>query len=560
VSPHVAKAQTYASDVLSGRIPACLFVKLACKRFLSDLAREDDPLWPYRLDTLKAEKVCRFVELFPHSKGVWAQSRELFKLEPWQCFILVNVFGFVRKRDDMRRFRYSLVVVPRKNGKSAMSAPIGLYMLGADGEHGAEVYSGATSEKQALEIFRPAKLLAQKTPAFLSRYGVQVNASNLHIMANGSRFEPLIGKPGDGASPSCALIDEFHEHQTPDLRDTMVTGQGARQQPLTWIITTAGDNLAGPCFDDVLTGRKLLEGAIQDEERFYIEYTIDQDTDWTTPEALQMANPNYGISVDVDFLLAQQRAAIRNPREQGRFRTKHLCQWVNSRSAFFNMQSWNASYQPQLTLEAYRGRRCYVGMDLASKQDIAAMQILFPLDDGSYATFGRYYLPEDITQSPGKSHYAAWHTAGQLITTDGNMIDHQRIADDLDELRNTYDVEEVVFDPAQANFIMGRLTEQRVPVYEFTQHARNYSEPMKQVAALMDAGKLRHSDEPNSPMSWMISNVVSRTNAKDEVFPGKEKEDLKIDGPVALIMAMARAMANVSTKSVYESRGLLVFG
>ncbi|MDO9711979.1 terminase large subunit [Paracraurococcus lichenis] len=557
---HIAKADQYTNDVLSGRIPACQWIRLACQRYLTDKARNDDPSWPYYFDSAAASKVCRFVELFEHSKGKWAQQRERMKLEPWQCWVLVNVFGFLRKKDGKRRFRYAMVVVPRKNGKSALSAPIGLYMLAADGEHGAEVYSGATSEKQALEVFRPARLLALKTPAFLGRFGVEANASNLHILANGSRFEPLIGKPGDGSSPSCAIIDEFHEHDTPDLRDTMVTGMGAREQPLVWVITTAGDNLAGPCFDDVLTGRKLVQGAIEDEERFYAEWTIDADDDWTSPEALIKANPNYGVSVDGDFLLAQQRAAIRNPREQGRFKTKHLNSWVNSRSAFFNMQSHSANYDASLTMGSLKGRRCFVGMDLASKQDIAAMQILFPLDDGTFATFGRYYLPEDVVFSPGKDHYRAWQTNGELIITDGNMIDHQRILDDLLDIIAEYDVEEVVFDPAQASWMMGQLMERRVTVYEFTQHARNYSEPMKQVAALMDAGKLKHADSPNSPMAWMLSNCVSRTNAKDEVFPAKEKEDLKIDGPVALIMSMARAMANVSTKSVYEARGLLVIG
>ena len=276
-APHVAIADAYAADVAAGRILACKWVRLACARYGRDRAREADAAWPYRLDLAKAERVCRFVELLPHTKGKWAAQRQLLKLEPWQVWILVTVFGFVRKKDGLRRFRKSVKVVPRKNGKSALSAPVGLYMLAADGEFGAEVYSGATTEKQAWEVFRPARLMAQATPELLAQFGIQVNASNIHILANGSRFEALIGKPGDGSSPSCAIIDEYHEHDTPDQHDTMLTGMGAREQPLMWIITTAGDNLAGPCYDELLTGRKVLEGVLEDEELFFVEYTIDAE-------------------------------------------------------------------------------------------------------------------------------------------------------------------------------------------------------------------------------------------------------------------------------------------
>ena len=287
--------------------------------------------------------------------------------------------------------------------------------------------------------------MAKSTPAFLAHYGVVANASNLHILKNGSRFEPLIGKPGDGSSPSCAIIDEFHEHDTPDLRDTMVTGMGAREQPLCLVITTAGDNIGGPCYSDVLDGRKLLQGVFGDEERFYVEYGIDADDDWTSPDALRKANPNIGVSVDEEFLQAQQRNAIRNVRDQGRFKTKHLNEWVNSRSAYFNMQSWNACYRPGLSMERYKGQRCYVGMDLASKCDIAAMQILFALDDGTHATVSRSYLPEDTVNEPGKDHYRAWLAAGQLTTTPDGMIDQQRILDDLlDIIRDYVSVREQV--------------------------------------------------------------------------------------------------------------------
>lgn len=514
------------------------------------------------LDHAKAEKVCLFTELMPHTKGKWAQKRELIVLEPWQAFCLVNVFGWIRRENGLRRFQTVLIVVPRKNGKSALSAPVGLYMLAADGEAGAEVYCGATSQKQAWEVFRPAKEMANKTEAYRQFYGVGVNASNLHVIRSGSRFEPVIGKPGDGASPSCAIVDEYHEHDTSELWDTMLTGMGAREQPILWGITTAGSNIAGPCYDEIQTGRKMLQGIFEDDQRFFIEYTIDKGDDWTSLDALRKANPNIGVSVQEEFLLARQAAAIRNPRLQAVFKTKHLNLWVNSRSAYFNMQSWNGCYDPAFDEYALAGRRAVIGLDLASKNDIAALQILVPLDDGRIATFGRYYLPEARVETTETEHYRAWAYGGDgvlpsLTVTDGDIIDFDRIEADIDDLRTMLTIEEFVFDPAQATNMMTRLMAKNVNVIQFDQNARNFSEPMKQVEAEVNARLFVHGCGPTHPMTWMMSNVEAREDAKDQVYPRKAAPKFKIDGPVALIMARSRLLID-RAPSVYEERGILV--
>ncbi|EHH68390.1 terminase large subunit [Gluconobacter morbifer] len=497
----------------------------------------------------------------PHTKGKWAQKRELIVLEPWQAFILVNAFGWTRKSDGLRRFRVVMVVVPRKNGKSALSAPVGLYMLAADDEYGAEVYCGATSEKQAWEVFRPASEMARKTPEYRSQYGVRVNASNINVLSTSSRFEPVIGKPGDGSSPSCAIVDEYHEHATSDLWDTMLTGMGARDQPLMWGITTAGSNIAGPCYDQILTGRKVLEQVFEDDTLFYIEWTIDDGDDWTDPASLRKANPNIGVSVNEEFLLTRQKDAIRNPRLQATFKTKHLNVWVNSRSGFFNVQSWNDCRKEGFDAYDYHGRTAVIALDLASKNDIAAMQVLIPLEDGRFATFGKYYLPEAALDVPANEHYRGWANSADpsLIVTDGNMIDFKRIEDDLEEIRQQFTVAEVVFDPAQATMLVTSLMDKGVTVIQFDQNARNYSEPMKQVAAEIDAGKFEHGCEKNDPMTWMMSNVEAREDGKEQVFPRKARPENKIDGPVALIMARSRYLGGESTGSVYEERGLLAF-
>jgi phage terminase large subunit-like protein len=543
--PHVALAEAYAADVRSGRRPGCQWERLAVDRWVRD--RDGESAGPYRFEPLTAERVCRFIERLPHTKGAWAARRETIRLEGWQCFVLVNAYGWLRRSDGKRRFREVVTIVPRKNGKSILSAGVGLYMLCADGEHGAEIYSGAGTEKQAWEVFRPARQMAEGRPDLRQHFGIAVNSSNINIVGNGSRFEPMIGKPGDGAMPSCAIIDEYHEHDSADQYDTMLTGQGAREQPLMWVISTAGDNLAGPCFDKILTCRKILEGVIEDDEKFFIEYTVDPEDDWTAPEAIAKANPNLDVSVSAEFLLARQREAVRNTREQGRFKTKHLNLWVNARAAYFNMQSWTACRNPELRLEDFEGQRCKIALDLASKQDIAAMQILFDLGDGSFATFGRYYLPEDVVEEPGKDHYRGWALADppKLILTQGNMIDFGRIEEDLDDIRRKYTVEEITFDPAQATMLMTRLMAKGANVSEFQQTAANFTEPMKQVAALIDAGRLKHNCDANDPMTWMMSNVTARLDGKDQVFPRKERPENKIDGPVALIMTMRLAMIEV---------------
>jgi phage terminase large subunit-like protein len=577
--PHVDAALKYARSVATGKTLACKWVRLACQRHIDDLGRAKTAVFLYRFDPKKAEKPCCFIELLPHTKGKWASKRETIKLEPWQCFKTVCLFGWVRKQDGLRRFRTALILEPRKNAKSTWAAGIGLYMLCADDEHGAEVYSGATSEKQAWEVFRPARLMAQKTPALLSAYGLSVNASNLHILGNGSRFEPLIGNPGDGASPSLAIADEYHEHDTDVLVDTMVTGMGAREQPLMLIITTAGDNLAGPCYGAVLEAQKMLLGSVPNDELFALMYGVDLPSgkvgedgyepgdDWTSEAALRKANPNFDISVGGDFLRSRQREAVNNPRKAGIFKTKHLNMWVQSRAAYFNVQRWIESAQPDLKLEQFANQPCRIGMDLASKIDIAALEILFQLDQCScpaadrlmeagytFARFGKYFLPEVTIDEPENEHYRGWRDEW-ITQTDGQMIDYNEIKETILDIRSHHQLEEVAYDPHQAMMMVSELMSEGIPVIEVRPLVLNFSEPMKHIDGLIRSRQIAHDGDP--VFTWMLSNVVAKPDGKDNVYPRKERDENKIDGPVAQMMAMARFMTMEGGPSVYETRGLI---
>ena len=547
-------ATAYARDVVEGKVVSCKWHRLACARHLADLVKADTGTWPYVFNPEiidgkgkafnPAERICRFAELMPHIKGDWAAARQLIKLEPWQVFVLANIFGWVNRTTFKRRFRVADIIVPRKNAKSTIAAIIGNYMLAVDGEFGAEVYSGATSQDQALEVFRPALLMARATPRFAQTYGVTVNAGNLSITENNSKFEPVIGKPGDGASPSCAIVDEYHEHKTSELYDTMQTGMGARSQPLMLVITTAGSDISGPCYLHQVELQKILEGVIENDQRFGIIFTMDEDDDWTSEIALIKANPNFGVSVDAEFLKLQQRDAQSDPRKQNVFKTKHLNIWVAAASPWLNLFNLQKAGDSALTLDCKEWDGCVVGLDLASKQDIASGVWLCWLEqDGErhYYAFSRNYVPQSAVEKEENAHYQAWVNSGHLIETPGNMISLEQIQEDVIDSDTTAPIREVAKDPWGGHQLGANLQEAGVTVVDIPQQVRYLSDPMKEIAALVDSGRFHHDGNPC--YVWQMSNVEVNEDRNGNVFPRKARASNKIDAAVASIVAMNRALA-----------------
>lgn len=548
-------ATQYARDVVAGEIVACKWVKLACQRHLNDLAKSAAGDWPYVFNVelidnkgkayRPAERVCRFAELMPHIKGDWAAQRMRITLEPWQIFILSSIFGWVNRETKRRRFRSADLIVGRKNAKSTLASVIGLYMLSADGEFGAEVYSGATSQDQAMEVFRPSLLMTRATPEYRQHYGVTANASNLSVVETNSKFEPVIGKPGDGASPSCAIVDEYHEHKTPELYETMQTGMGARSQPLMLVITTAGTDVSGPCYQHEVELHKILEGTIENDQRFGIIFTIDEDDDWTTEEALIKANPNYGISVDADFLKLQQRDAVADPRKQNTFKTKHLNIWCAAASPWINLYNLQQCGDPTLTLESFAGEECVVGLDLASKTDIASKLNIFKREiDGlpHYYGISKNYVPESAVDKPENAHYKGWVNSSHLIQTPGNMIDLELIQDDILADSEIVVIREVAKDPWGGQQLGANLANEGFVVVDVPQQVRYLSEPMKEIAALIDADPPRFHHDGNPAFVWMMSNVEVKEDRNENIFPRKQRAVNKIDAAIALIVGMSRAM------------------
>lgn len=542
---HAALADGYAAAVIDGSVLAGPWVRAAARRHLSDCEKSKAAKYKYVFDPAVGARVCRFIEQLQHTKGQWAAKKEYIKLQPWQCFLAVVLFGWLRKSTGKRRFRSVYWEIPRKNGKSLLAAAIGLYMLIADGEFGAEVYSGATTEKQAWEVFRPAKLMIERSERIRAKLGVQAWAKSIIVPANGSKFEAIIGDPGDGASPSCAVIDEYHEHQSPNLHDTMETGMGAREQPLMLVITTAGYNIAGPCHERHDEVKKVLEGVLENEELFGCIFGIDVLDDWADPKSLIKANPNYGVSVDAEFLLAQQRQAMQSPTQQNKFKTKHLNVWTSVLAGVMNMHQWQLCSDTMLDESELVGCPSWVAVDLASKSDLCAAQRIYRRDShgkAHYYLFGKYWLPEAAIEEPGPNHahYTKWVKLGLLTQTDGATVDFEQITEEIIEDCKRVNPREAIFDPFNAVQMMQALTAKNILTVQFIQSPIHFAVPLDELLTAVKDGRLHH--DGNDITSWCMSNMVARVGKKGMISPIKQKPHQKIDGAIAAIMAISRAM------------------
>ncbi|MFU2710686.1 terminase large subunit [Pseudomonas aeruginosa] len=548
---NVDKAMAWAKTVLKGKVPACLYIHQAIERHFSDLKKSLSRDYPFYFDAEAAEKKLKLIQLLPHTKGEWARLQLTISLEAWQLFGLAVTFGWKKKADGFRRFRESYWEVPRKNGKSVIAAGTGISMFVADGEFGAEVYSGATTEKQAWEVFRPARLMVKRSELLIAAAGIEVNASNMNTPADGGRFEPIIGDPGDGSSPSCSLIDEFHEHDNSGQYDTMLTGMGARRQPLMFIITTAGANIEGPCYDKRRQAIEMLSGVVPDDELFAWIWTLDEGDDWTDPKNLAKANPNIGVSVYREYLESQLARAIRSARFTNTFKTKHLNIWVSAKTGFFNMALWKACEDKSLTLEQFAGEECVLAFDLARKLDMNSMARLFWRDiDGRrhyYCVSPRFWVPEDRVYDEDNKRMAerfqAWLNTGHLYATAGAEVDYREILAEALEANEANPVRESPIDPFGATGMSHELDDEGLTPVVITQNYTNMSSPMKELEAAIASGRFHHDGNPI--MTWCIGNVIGKflPGNDDVVRPIKQGEDNKIDGAVALIMAIGRVVA-----------------
>jgi phage terminase large subunit-like protein len=554
---YVASATAYAKAVAAGEVLACKWVRAACQRQLDDLARsESDPDWPWRFDAEAAWRPCDFIEMLPHIKGKWARERRRITLEPWQMFILTTVFGWVHRETGLRRFTEAYIEVARKNAKSTLTAGLCLFMLMADGEAGAEVYTAATTRDQARIVFDDAKAMAQREPEMREALGVDVLQHALVVPDSSSKLVPLAaeGSTLDGLNVHFACVDELHAHKTRAVYDVLDTARGAREQPLLWNITTAGSDRSGICYERRTHITKVLDRVIDDDRQFGLIYTLDEGDDWQDERVWPKANPNYGVSVFPEVLRTACRKAQAMPSAQANFLTKHLNVWVNADAAWMDMAAWQRCGDPTLTVERVKHLRAVAGLDLASKVDIAAAPLLLHDADADHyylITRGRFWLPERAIELSTNSQYAGWVQSGWLIATDGEVTDYDAIEDQLRvDAAQLENLAEIAFDPWQATQLSSHMLDEGLPMIEVRQTVANLSEPMKQLQAIVLQRKLTHDASP--AMDWMISNVVCHYDAKDNIYPRKERPENKIDGPVAAITGLARLIAAKPSADIGE--------
>lgn len=531
-----AVAEKYAQDVVCGKICACDLVKKACQRQLDDLIRYKSGE-KFIFEPEAGDRVCWFIEHLTHVKGELAG--EEIKLEPWQIFILHTVFSW-KTASGIRRFRRVYIEVPRGNGKSCLSSGVALFCLCSDREPGAEVYSFATTRDQAKIVFGDAKEMARQNTKLKRAFDLQVLANSLYVPKTNSYFQAKSaeGSTLDGLNTHLAVIDELHAHKTRAVYDVVETSLGKRRNSLMWVITTAGFDTAGICYEVRSFVKQVLNKEAVDESQFGIIYGLDEEDDWTTAEALQKANPNWGVSVRPEIITSLQAKAMARPSAANNFKTKHLDIWCAAASSWMDMPAWNAC-QRNVSLSDFEGSDCYMGLDLGAKNDLTAKVLVFPVEEDDsikYYVFGTYYTPRSALLKSENSQYDGWETLGYLRVTEGAVTDFNQIEEDILEDCSRFNVKAVAYDPWQATQLATRLTDNDVPMVEYRNTVQNMSDPMKWLEALVQDGRLIHEEDP--ALTWMIGNVVAKRDFKDNIFPRKEIYENKIDGAVALIMAL----------------------
>lgn len=534
-------AKKYARDVSTGKVFACKWVKLACKRQTEDLKKYARS-GLYEWSKEEAGRICRFIELLTHTKGELAGQRVV--LEPWQIFILTTVFGWRRRADGGRRFRRVYIEVPRGSGKSTLSSGVALYCLLADHEPDAEVYSFATTRDQAKIVFGDAKVMAEHNPALRERFGLQVLANALYVSSTNSTFQAKSaeGSTLDGLNTHLAVVDELHAHKTRAVYDVVETSLGKRRSSLLWCITTAGFDTSGICYEVRTMCTKVLSRLADDETQFAIIYTIDDGDDWSSMEALEKANPNWGVSVRPEVITSLLQKAKTLPSAINNFKTKHLDVWCSARSAWLDMRAWKRCETTGLELSDFEGQTCFIGLDIGSKSDLTVKTYLFPFEeDGKdkYALFCECWLPSKAIETSTNSQYSGWVRSGYIQETDGAMTDLNVIEDSIREDLSRFDVQAITYDPWQATQLATSLSDEGAPMLECRFTVQNVSDPMKTLEALVIDGRIVHDGNP--VMAWMMGNVEARIDAKDNIFPRKERHENKIDGAVAAILALRGA-------------------
>ncbi|EMF9030446.1 terminase large subunit [Vibrio sp. SALL6] len=533
----------YAEQILTGEIPACKNVINAMKRFKADLQRCEEQPDYIRFDKQKALEALAFFSSLPHVKGEWSGKR--IHLMPFHSFIIVNIYGFELKRTKgwTRRFRKAHLSVPRKSAKSTMAAGIALNEMMRDS--GAEVYSAARTRDMARICWRDAAEMINKSP-ILKQFFTS-NKSIIEQRNDNSFYKPLSSDTNvlDGLNTQAAIIDELHLLDTEDIYGVMETSMGARREPLLVSITTAGFNLNGFCYSlEKEYLEPLLRGDTENDSFFALMYGIDDGDDVFDEATWYKANPALGISKSIDDLRDLATRAKQQASALVQFKTKHLNMWVSSGQSWLDMDVWKAAPK-SLPDEELIHYPCYVGIDLARETDFTAIVAVFDIGDGTYDIRPHMLLPEESIHK-GSSTYqsllAKFVEKGDIILTDGNVMDEETIVQTVQNLATKYSIREVVFDPQGSTGTQVKLYREGFNVMTVSQSTKTFTPAMVRAEALIVSRRLRNPR--NSAFNWMMGNVVLKYPDAKSCYPAKPTAEAKIDAPVAMLMGLNRALLN----------------
>lgn len=514
-------------------------------------------------DEAKAQRTVDFISCLKHTKGRWRGQN--FELLPWQDRIIRDVFGTV-KENGYRQYNTAYVEIPKKNGKSELAAGVALYMTCGDGEWGAEVYGCASDRQQASIVFDVAVDMVDQCPALKKRIKPVMSVKRLVYQPTNSFYQVLSAEAytKHGLNVHAVIFDELHSQPNRELFDVMTKGSGdARTQPLFFLITTAGTDRHSVCFEqhqkaeDIILGRKI-------DPTFYpVIYGASDEEDWTSEKVWYKANPSLGHTIDIEKVRNAYLSARDNPAEENIFRQLRLNQWVKQSTRWMQMEKWDACGLPGDERELL-GRECYGGLDLSSSIDITAFVLVFPPRDDAekYVILPYFWIPEEnMRLRVRRDHvpYDVWEKQGCLMTTEGNVIHYGFIENFIEELGKKFHIREIAFDRWGAVQMVQNLEGLGFTVVPFGQGFKDMSPPSKRLMELVLEQKVAHGGHP--VLRWMMDNIFVRTDPAGNIKPDKEKSTEKIDGAVATVMALDRAIRNegIHGGSVYDERGILVF-
>ncbi|MGT2712652.1 terminase large subunit [Streptococcus oriscaviae] len=513
-------------------------------------------------DKAKADRAVTFINNLSHTKGKWAGKR--FDLLPWQEQIVRDLFGIV-KEDGNRQFLTAYIEIPKKNGKSELAAAIALYLLYADNEASAEVYGAACDRNQASIVFDVAKQMVQMSRPLEKRSKIMGATKRIVNYSNAGFYQVLSAETGTkhGLNVSGLVFDEIHAQPNRHLYDVLTKGSGdAREQPLFFIITTAGTDRNSICYELHTKALDILNGRKKDTSFYPVVYGLSDEDDWNDEANWRRANPSLGHTIGIDRVREAYQQALDNPAEENVFKQLRLNMWTSSSVAWIPEHVYAKGNDP-IQYESLKGRSCYAGLDLSSTSDITAFVLVFPprFEEENYIVLPFFWLPEDTLELRcRRDHvlYDVWERQGYIKTTEGNVVHYGFIEKFIEELSEIYHIKEIAYDRWNATQMVQNLEGMGLTMVPFGQGYKDMSPPSKELYKLMMEGKIQHGGHP--VLKWMGQNVVMRQDPAGNIKPDKEKSVEKIDGIVALIMGLDRCIRHQTDGgSVYDERGILSF-